>query len=91
MTMTLQTLAVACIVGACLAYAVWTLMPAAARRRGAAALLAVPWWPAAIAARLRKAAQRASSGCGCDGCDASSAPPTARGVRPVTFHPRPRR
>ena len=89
--MTLQTLAVAFIVGACLAYAVWTLMPAVARRRAATALLAVPWWPAALAARLRGTAQRASSGCGCDGCDAPAAPPSARGTRPVTFHPRPRR
>ncbi len=50
----LQSLAVALIVGACTAYAAWTLMPAALRQR-----LSARWgWKA-----------RTSSGCGgCSGC-----------------------
>ena len=66
-----QTCIVALVVGACLAYAVWTLMPAAARRGAASALLGLPW-PTTVAARLRRAA-RAPSGCGCDGCDRAPA------------------
>ena len=85
--MALQTAAVALIVGACLAYAVWALMPGAARCSVAGALLRLPL-PAALARRFSRAA-RAASGCGCDGCDRHLSPP--RSVEPLTFHPRPKR
>jgi hypothetical protein len=85
--MALQSCAVALIVGACLVYAVWALLPQAARRPAAAALLALPGWPAALAARLRKAA-KAPPSCGCDGCDKSPLRPAARAVQPVTFQRR---
>ena len=81
----LQTLIVAMLVTACAGYAAWTLMPGAARRALAGAMLKLPV-PALLATRLRKAAQ-ASSGCGCDGCD--HAPAKAAGApKTVTVHPR---
>jgi hypothetical protein len=81
----LQTLIVALLVTACAGYAAWTLMPGAARRALAVAMLKLPL-PTSVATRLREAA-RASSGCGCDGCD--HAPAKAAGTaNTVTFHPR---
>ncbi len=83
----MQTLIVALIVAACSVYAVWTLMPAAARRTLATTLLKLPL-PASFAQKMRKAATVAS-GCGCDGCDSApvkSAGPSAPQV--VNFHPR---
>jgi hypothetical protein len=82
----LQTLTVALLVLGCSLYAAWTLMPAAARRVLATALLRWPW-PAALSARLRKSAQ-AASGCGCDGCDRAASKAPAASVQKVTFHPR---
>ena len=91
--MNIQSGVVALIVGACLLYAVWTLMPAAARRALAGALLRLPL-PAPLAARLMKTAN-AASGCGCDGCDrapvATAAAAPKRAEQPIRFHPRPRR
>jgi hypothetical protein len=89
--MIFQHVAVAFLVVACSTYAAWSLMPAAARRGIAVSLLRLPL-PAAIAMRLRKLAV-AASGCGCDGCDRSTAvKPTAGAVQPLTFHrPAPRR
>ena len=86
----MQTLIVAMLVVACVVYASWTLMPAAARRALARSLLKLAP-PEALAARLRRAAA-ASAGCGCDGCDhapAKTAPNAAPQV--VTFHRRARR
>ena len=60
--MNIQSVAVALIVGACLLYAVWTLMPAVARRTLAGALLRLPL-PPPLAARLKKTVA-AASGCG---------------------------
>ncbi len=82
----MQALIVALLVIGCSAYAAWTLMPAAARRTLATALLKLPL-PAFFAARMRRAAA-ATSGCGCDGCD--HAPAKAK-PQVVTFHPPPKR
>jgi hypothetical protein len=98
----MQTLIVAMLVIGSAAYAVWTLMPAAARRSLAGALLKLPL-PDRWTATLRRASQ-AASGCGCDGCDhAPKAPADAAVVgqtattvtritsQPLVFHPRIRR
>lgn len=65
--MTAQHLIVFSIVVACGAYALWTLMPAAARRFVAQSLLRVPLAPS-LKIGLQKAAS-ARSGCDCSGCD----------------------
>ena len=89
--MAAETALVALIVGACLVYAVWALMPSAARRCLARALLDLPL-PAVLARRFTRVA-RAASGCSCDGCD--RAPVTAavppRGEQTIRFHPSARR
>ena len=82
----LQVMTVAMLVLGCSLYAAWTLMPSAARRVLATALLRWPW-PEALSARLRKSAQ-AASGCGCDGCDRAAPKPAAASVQKITFHPR---
>jgi ferrous iron transport protein B len=89
--MIFQSLIVVVLVVACSVYATWTLMPASARRGLALSLLKLPLH-ALLARRLRKHAV-ASSGCGCDGCDRSTAArPTAGAVQPLTFRrPAPRR
>jgi hypothetical protein len=84
-----QGLCVALLVAVCAAYAVWTLMPSAARRACARAALRLPL-PATLAAPLQRAA-RPGSACGCDGCDRAAAPPAAASVQTVKFHPRPPR
>ena len=85
--MAIQTAAVALIVGACLVYAVWALMPGAVRRSMAGALLRLPL-PATLARRFTRVA-RAASGCGCDGCDRGPATAAAprRGEQTIRFHP----
>ena len=88
----MQSLIVAALVGACSAYALWTLMPSGARRALASAMLSIPHLPRSVEAHLQKAVQ-AASGCGCDGCDRSEkklalAPPA---LQKITFHPRVRR
>ncbi len=89
----MQSMIVVLLVAACSAYALWTLMPSAARRSLALALLRLPHVSGRVEARLQKAAQ-ATSGCGCDGCDRSEQKPpapNARAQHPITFHPRTRR
>ena len=85
-----QSLIVALLVIGCSAYAAWTLMPSAARRMFAGWMLKLPL-PALLAAPFERAA-RATSGCGCDGCDRSELKPrsatVANTARPLTFHPR---
>ena len=89
--MSMQWVVVAVVVAISMVSAVWTLMPAALRRRLATALLALPL-PRRVAARLRVHATTASS-CGCSGCDrnpsadarASAAAPT---VQAITLHRR---
>ena len=85
----MQILIVALLVIGCSTYAAWTLMPAAARRSIASALLKLPL-PNAFAAKMRKAAA-VSSGCGCDGCDSAPAKSAPKAQQVVTFHPRPPR
>jgi hypothetical protein len=88
---TLQTLIVALIVPACVAYAAWKLMPSSARRALAGSMLRLRHLPRPIEARLRQAAQ-AASGCGCDGCDRAPKPHAAPAPapQPIRFHPRAR-
>jgi len=84
--MNAQAVVVALLVAGCCLYAVWTLMPSAARRGLASVLLR---WPLpAPARRWLGRFTGAASGCGCDGCDRSE--PTAKlpGEQPVRFHPR---
>ena len=85
----MQSLIVVLLVGACGFYALWTLMPASARRSIAINLLRVPHLPHRVEARLRKSSQ-AASGCGCDGCDRSEKKPAAKAPaqQTITFHPR---
>jgi hypothetical protein len=85
----MQALVVALLVAACSIYAAWVLMPSVARRALATTLLKLPL-PSAVTGRLRKAAT-ASSGCGCDGCDAAPVASAKGATQVVTFHPRPPR
>jgi hypothetical protein len=83
----MQDLIVALIVSACAGYAVWVLMPAAARRAIARRVVGWPW-PEAIGKPLRRAAQ-APTGCGCDGCDAKPQP-AADTALPIRIHRQPK-
>jgi len=84
----MQTVVVALIVLACSVYAVWSLLPAAARRGIARNALKLPL-PARAASFMQRHAS-AASGCGCDGCDhapsAGAKRAAAAGPRPITFH-----
>jgi cytochrome c553 len=85
--MALQSIVVALIVLACTAYAVWTLMPSAARRALATAMLRFTL-PSAIAKPLQRATQAASGCGGCDGCG-DAAPKKAPGsAQPLVFQRR---
>ena len=88
----IQSIIVTLLVLGCSARAAWTLMPAAARRALATAMLRWPL-PEPLAARLRANAQPAS-GCasGCASCD-HAAPKAGSGSSPgalqkISFHPR---
>lgn len=65
--MTVQHLIVFAVVLVCSAYALWTLMPAAARRFMAQRLLRLPLAPSWKTGLQRVASAR--SGCDCSGCD----------------------
>jgi len=80
-----QSLLVALIVGACAVYALWKLVPSAARRHFANAALRLPLPP--LLAPLRRAMQAANA-CGCDGCDVVARKPDAGAAQPLRFHPR---
>jgi hypothetical protein len=92
----LQNLIVALLVPGCALYAAWKLMPSAARRSLAAAVLRLPHLPRPLESTLRTTAQ-AASGCGCHGCDHADKKPAvkaadaAQAPQPITFHPRSRR
>ena len=86
----LQGLAVASIVSASAVYAAWTLLPFAARRACASALLRLPL-PVRLAAPLRALSSRKTGACGCDGCDKAVPPSAAPSAKVVHFHPRPPR
>ena len=63
----MQAFIVALIVAGCTGYAAWTLMPSAAQKALARALLRIRW-PERIA-RVFRGAARGRSGCGgCDSC-----------------------
>ena len=87
----IQTVVALCLVVSCAVYAAWTLLPAAARRGIAVALLKRPL--PGFAARFFQRHAQAASGCGCDGCDRNVAAPlpteasSAQGA-PLVFHPR---
>lgn len=83
-----QMAVVLAVVAGCALYAGWALMPAAARRWMARALLRWPL-PGFMAQFFRKAAQRAGSACGCDGCDVP--PAAAPQEHPIRIHRRPGR
>ncbi|NUZ07270.1 DUF6587 family protein [Piscinibacter koreensis] len=72
-----QTIVVALLVTACAVYAIWTLLPAAARRALARRLADVPA-PGAVRGWLRARAV-ATNACGCDGCDKAPGAPKAAG------------
>ena len=87
----IQTVVAFCLVVACAGYAAWTLLPAAARRGIAGALLKRPL--PGLAARFLQRHAQAASGCGCDGCDRNVATPAATERHPgqgapLVFHPR---
>jgi len=86
--MTAQHLIVFSVVLACSVYALWVLMPTAARRFLARRLVQLPLG-ATWKARLQQAAT-ASSGCDCSGCD--KVVDLQRKARPhvVHFHARPK-
>jgi hypothetical protein len=86
-----QSIIVALLVAGCTAYAAWRLMPKAGRRALASALLELPL-PAAAASFLKKQLVP-DNACGCDGCDAGTAPKSAQlpAAQPITFHPRMKR
>jgi ferrous iron transport protein B len=65
--MTAQHLVVFALVLACSVYALWTLMPSAARRFVARRLMRLPLG-SSLKTELQKAAS-ARSGCDCSGCD----------------------
>ena len=87
----IQTIVAFCLVVGCAGYAAWALLPAAARRSIAVALLKQPL--PGFAARFLQRHAQAASGCGCDGCDRNVVAPPA-GERPpaqgapLVFHPR---
>ncbi len=71
--MMIQSTIVALLVFACGVYALWTLMPAVARRALALRMLALPL-PTPFTRSLQKAT-RSSGGCG--GCDSCAGAPAA--------------
>ena len=65
--MTMQHLIVFLLVAGCSVYALWTVLPVAARRFIAKQLVQLPFG-SAWRTRFQKAAS-AASGCDCSGCD----------------------
>mgnify|MGYP003504585137 FL=1 len=84
--MLVQIFVVGMIVGACMVYVAWRLMPSTARRRIAMALLRLPL-PALLAAPLRRAS-RVANACGCEACDGVVREAPAPKEQRVRFHPR---
>ncbi len=89
--MLVQSVIVTLLVLGCSARAAWTLMPGAARRALAVAILRWPL-PEPLAARLRSTA-KADSGCasGCASCDhavpRSKSGSSLGASQTITFHP----
>nr|WP_295778075.1 hypothetical protein [Rhodoferax sp.] len=87
--MNTQFLVVGLLVSGCSLYALWTLMPAAARRVIAQGLLRLP-----LGLRLKAPLQRAastSSGCDCSGCDKVVDKQRNGETQPIRFHARTKR
>ena len=76
----MQVLIVTVVVLACCVYSSWTLMPTALRRPLAGVLMRNRWL--ARWAPVQRAAQPASAGCGCDGCDKAAATTAQSVTRP---------
>jgi hypothetical protein len=85
--MSAQGLIVALIVVASGAYAVWTLMPSAARRAIASRVLRLAL-PELFAKPFRKAVQPAGACGGCGGCGDSAAPSAKKAPPVVRLHRR---
>ena len=81
-----QTIVVGLLVIGCTACAAWTLMPSAARRVVAQALLKWPL-PQRAAAMLQKQLAP-QSGCACDGCDKGTRKREPSGLQQIRIHPR---
>jgi hypothetical protein len=87
--MTAQLVVVGLLVSGCSLYAVWVLMPTAARRFMAQQLLRLPLARTLKAPLVRAAA--ASSGCDCSGCDKVVDVKRKGEAQPIRFHARPKR
>ncbi|MFZ3128718.1 MAG: hypothetical protein WA136_11960 [Rhodoferax sp.] len=83
--MATQSLIVLLLVLGCSLYALWTLMPAVARRFLAQRLLRLPL-PAAWATIFLRAVKQ-PSGCDCSGCDKVVDLQRQPGTQVVRFHP----
>ena len=87
--MNTQLLVVVLLVSGSSIYALWTLIPAAARRFVAQRLLNLP-----LGRRLKNPLLRAasvSSGCDCSGCDKVVDIKRKGEAQPIRFHARPKR
>jgi hypothetical protein len=84
--MHLQSIVVALLVASCSVYALWIVMPGAARRALAVVMLRLPL-PAPLARPFTKAL-RGGGGCGCAGCDAAPASSNLPKRAVVTVHRR---
>ena len=85
--MTVQHLVVFVLVAACCIYALWTLMPAVARRFIAKQMVK---WPLGSTWKTRfQHAASEPSGCDCSGCD-KVVDRTRKQPQVVHFHPRPK-
>lgn len=87
--MNAQLLIVILMVSCCSLYALWTLMPAVARRFVAQRLIRLPLGRALKAPLAHAAA--ASSGCDCSGCDKVVGVKNKGEAQPIRFHARPKR
>ena len=86
----MQSLLAVLLVAGCSAYAAWALMPAAWRRRAAAALLRLPL-PDALASRLGVVALAAPGCSSCGSCGDAVKAPSRAATQVITVHPRTRR
>jgi hypothetical protein len=86
--MNLQHLIVFGLVTACSIYALWVLMPAAARRFVARYMVQLPFGPA-WKARFQQVAS-ASTGCDCSGCDKVVDQRRNKQPQVIHFHARPK-
>ncbi len=88
--MAAQQLIVFALVLGCSLYALWVLMPAAARRLLARGLVHAPLGSRLNAVFQKAAAPASASGCDCSGCDKVVDKMPKPTVQVVRFHPRSR-